>query len=442
MYISSLTIECKDDEALPEISINLENDLTTSDSFVQSVAERAASMIANPYSLGGYYGTLTSGVNAYTLRESFLSKRYTDTASAPITFAAGLTSTSVKSETGVQFGNSFVSGELGVGGKIDGQGRGELRSLKLWERLEVPELRFNSVSIYTGIRWDTFGGGKIEAVEKTGDKTGIITLKLESGQVGAIEEGDLCMGIFHNVSDINETEYYDGRNGVFTFAGFQTIYFRVEKILDDAKSQFQYVLRKTDDNWDKVYHPQAQMDFACYANPTDTNRQWCVYTTPQYSIGLRNMTTWTYDESNIYKISGLLEGFTLNGTEFQGVGDVLGNAYIYGRIEQFENAPLELQVSIDGNNTTIAEGETRTLTCKLIKGFEDLTDTVASWSIERSTSVATSDETWAALAKVKNFNGSIELTYSDISSDDDVSSALFTITATTNDGQKVKASLA
>jgi hypothetical protein len=399
-------------------------------------------MIANPYSLGGYYGTLTSGVNAYTLRESFLSKRYTDTASAPITFAAGLTSTSVKSETGVQFGNSFVSGELGVGGKIDGQGRGELRSLKLWERLEVPELRFNSVSIYTGIRWDTFGGGKIEAVEKTGDKTGIITLKLESGQVGAIEEGDLCMGIFHNVSDINETEYYDGRNGVFTFAGFQTIYFRVEKILDDAKSQFQYVLRKTDDNWDKVYHPQAQMDFACYANPTDTNRQWCVYTTPQYSIGLRNMTTWTYDESNIYKISGLLEGFTLNGTEFQGVGDVLGNAYIYGRIEQFENAPLELQVSIDGNNTTIAEGETRTLTCKLIKGFEDLTDTVASWSIERSTSVATSDETWAALAKVKNFNGSIELTYSDISSDDDVSSALFTITATTNDGQKVKASLA
>ena len=59
--------------------------------------------------------------------------------------------------------------------------------------LTVPELRFNRASIYTGIRWDTFGGGIIENVEIDTDdlgkelQSGIITLRLEDGDIGAIE---------------------------------------------------------------------------------------------------------------------------------------------------------------------------------------------------------------------------------------------------------------
>jgi hypothetical protein len=421
------------------------------------VAERVSSLIANAYTLGGALssGSGSSGLSAALARQMFLSKTTADSANGHITFNDGLTSKGqitsdgkITAISGVQLGESYVGGLLGVGGKLNGDGSAELRSLKLWEFLEVPELRYNSVSVYTGIRWDTFGGGLIESVEIDTDsdgnelQSGIITLKLESGQIGAIAQDDLCMGIFHNFIGENDTENTDSRSGNFTFAGFNTCYFRITEILDtDTNSRFRYTLRGTSDTWNKQAHPSSQMTFACYANPTDTSRQWCVYTTTQYSIGLKDMTTWEYSEDNIYKISGLLEGFTLSGKSFEGVGEVLGNAYIYGSIEQFENAPLVLDISITGNNPTIARGEIATLVCTLKKGFEDVTDTVKSWSIVRETSDTAADTTWSKLSKVTDFAGSIELTWSDISDSNDIVSAMFTITATTTDNQKVKAKI-
>ncbi|EJW90186.1 hypothetical protein EVA_21707, partial [gut metagenome] len=49
---------------------------------------------------------------------------------------------------GAQFGSSFISGLTGIGGKIDGQGHAELDSLSLRKWLEVPELRFNRVTVF------------------------------------------------------------------------------------------------------------------------------------------------------------------------------------------------------------------------------------------------------------------------------------------------------
>jgi hypothetical protein len=416
------------------------------ESFQQNVAERAASLIANAYTLGGATGSGGSGLTAMLARLMFLSKTDADTAKGHITFENGLTAQNeivsekkLTSKGDIQLGKSFVGGLNGIGGKLKSDGSAELRSLKLWEFLEVPELRYNSVSVYTGIRWDTFGAGLIESVEIDTDAdgneltTGTITLHLEDGQIGAIAVDDLCMGIYHDFNNENESQTRDSRTGVFTFAGFNTCYFRITEILNATYSQFKYELRAKSDSWDKQIHPSAQMNFACYANPSDTERQWCVYTTNQYSIGLRNMTSWEYDESNIYRISGLLDGFSLSGKDFEGVGDVLGNAYIYGSIEQFDNAPLELNVSVEGNNLTLGEDESVVMTCTLTQGWKDLTDTVKTWSITRESGDNDADTQWASKAKVKNFKGKIEIAYEDISVSDSNSSVMFTISATTDD---------
>jgi hypothetical protein len=153
------------------------------------------------------------------------------------------------------------------------------------------------------------------------------------------------------------------------------------------------------------------------------------------------MTTWTFDEANIYQIEGKLDGFTLSGKEFHGVGSVFGNAYIYGNIEQFKNAPLKLNVEVVGNNTTVAEGEHITIKCTLTQGYNDVTDTVESWSIVRTTSDSEADDNWNADYKAQNFGGEINIYPSDISDDDSITSAMFTITATTKDNEIVTTSI-
>lgn len=66
---------------------------------------------------------------------------------------------------GAVFGKEgFASGLAGFGAKIDENGNGEMRGLRLWEWLEVPELRRNRVEVYAGIKWRTPGVGIVESV--------------------------------------------------------------------------------------------------------------------------------------------------------------------------------------------------------------------------------------------------------------------------------------
>lgn len=138
----------------------------------------------------------------------------------------------LKATQGATFGK-YTEGGLAApthGAYIDKDGAADMRSLRLWEWLEVPELRYNRVNVYTGIRWDTFGAGIIESVDTEAQ---LITLKLEDGEIGAVAADDLCMGIWHdyeNEAD-NETTNTDDRRGNFTFAGFRTIYFKIAENL-------------------------------------------------------------------------------------------------------------------------------------------------------------------------------------------------------------------
>ena len=86
----------------------------------------------------------------------------------------------------------------------------------------------------------------------------------------------------------------------------------------------------------------------------------------------------------------------------------------------------------------IAIGETHNITCKLMLGDKDVTNGVASWKVERKTDDSVDDAAWGTKDKVKNFNGSIDIVWSNDGKEDDLGkgdTAKFIFTATTTTGK-------
>ena len=86
----------------------------------------------------------------------------------------------------------------------------------------------------------------------------------------------------------------------------------------------------------------------------------------------------------------------------------------------------------------ISIGETHNITCKLMLGDKDVTNGVASWKVTRKTDDSVDDAAWATKDKVKNFNGSIDIVWSNDGTEDDLGkgdTATFTFTATTTTGK-------
>lgn len=86
----------------------------------------------------------------------------------------------------------------------------------------------------------------------------------------------------------------------------------------------------------------------------------------------------------------------------------------------------------------IAIGETHNITCKLMLGDKDVSNGVASWKVTRKTDDSVDDAAWATKDKVKNFNGSIDIVWSNDGTEDDIgkgNTATFTFTATTTTGK-------
>ena len=92
----------------------------------------------------------------------------------------------------------------------------------------------------------------------------------------------------------------------------------------------------------------------------------------------------------------------------------------------------------------ICKGETHTVVCKLMLGDKDVTTAVKSWAVSRKTDDAADDIAWALKDKVRNFKGSLDITWANDNSEDDLGRgdvASFTFTATTNTGDVHKATL-
>ncbi len=92
----------------------------------------------------------------------------------------------------------------------------------------------------------------------------------------------------------------------------------------------------------------------------------------------------------------------------------------------------------------ICRGETHTVVCKLMLGDKDVTTAVKSWAVARKTDDAADDIAWSLKDKVRNFKGSLDITWANDNSEDDLGRgdvASFTFTATTNTGDVHKATL-
>lgn len=98
----------------------------------------------------------------------------------------------------------------------------------------------------------------------------------------------------------------------------------------------------------------------------------------------------------------------------------------------------KLYLYTDIVNSGIAIGETHNITCKLMLGDKDVSNGVASWKVTRKTDDSVDDAAWATKDKVRNFNGSIDIVWSNDGTEDDLGkgdTATFTFTATTTTGK-------
>lgn len=261
----------------------------------------------------------------------FLSKLYDDTALGVITFKNSVIADSmIYAKKGITIGN-YISGLLGDGAIIDEHGNIEAGSLTLREFLSVPELRFNRVDVVSGELWNSIAFGTIESVDT---KNQIATLKLEEGEYSGLHVNDICRGIWHNISGVNETTPGTDECGFEKMQGFSTAYFTPIEILDERGKQFRYSLKPN-----TTQHPTANMKFAVYGNFLEETRQSSAYSTRDYKRFLKDVSTWAIDWTNIASQFGKIEGLTIPGAPDDGVlhgdGAYLTNVYMTGAMIQF-----------------------------------------------------------------------------------------------------------
>lgn len=380
--------------------------------------------------------TQPTDFNVYSALRSkleFVSKRYDDIVNGLLKFVQG-----------AHFGD-FAEGLTGFGGKIDGRGSAWLDSLSLRRFLEVPELRYNRVSINVGNQWRAAGGGIIHSVIPDMDEsgnvlmTGTIELHLEDGEIGTIAVDDICQGIYHDgmTSSNNESMSADDGKGNFKFAGFFTCYFRVTEIIETGKnSKFRYALRPVSESWSKTMHPCEAMHFVAYGNFSDKDRQSARYSTLTYERYLKDVNDWEFTAQNIGAQIGDLRNLSVFGLNMTGYSAYLNNIYMSGVIEQFTHLPYRMEIDTQGY-TELAYGETMQATCTVFQGFDDKTGEVSKWSVVRDSGDQAEDRAWILKDKVKNFNGTLEIAFT--ADENDLGnlnclSTLFTFKAEFEDG--------
>lgn len=382
-----------------------------------------------------------------------LSRVHADTASGHIGFLDGLSSDEMSvMKKGVQFGESFAEGQTGFGGKIYGDGAAQLDSLTLRSFLEVPELRFNRVSIQVGNRWRAPGGGIIDHVvvdcDENGNElySGTAYLHLEEGEIGKVYEDDICQGIWHdgiNPSE-NAADDYDDSKGNFKFSGFYTAYFRIDRVLSvngGTNNAFHYSLRN-DGKWKLFKHPANMMHFVCYGNFSNADRQQSRYSTLTYERYLTEVNTWEFSESNIAAQFGDLSNLSVFGLKMDGYSAYLKNIYMSGTIKQFEAIGRKMVID-QSLNGYMAPDETETVTVQIVDGYMQDHTKEYNFKVERDTGDAASDAVWNAKPEHLNCGSVFNISFDDlhINAEHGGISTMFYVTATNGKDNAVTASI-
>ena len=247
-------------------------------------------------------------------------------------------------------------------------------------------------------------------------------------------------------------------------------------ILYDGK-KFSWIVISASDKAEGSDNPAAGDTIVLMGNRTNTNRMSFVVketygdNAPR-EVGYTNVHSYTLGNDNlVYEISPkkvrfysqyfeivTVEGLPIKTINYRGDWKQ-GDTYVYYD-QVTHNGTTWLCVAPEGTNVTsepargndfwkaqnaildatlnitqstgewIDKGETNHVVCSVIRGFEDITDQVTSWNIVRDSGDAVNDAAWQNKDKVKNFDGTIDIAWTD--DDDDIgdsNSCIFTITA-------------
>lgn len=169
LYITSFEVNCTANDALPEIRIEVSDELAIGESFSQRVVESALSLIANPTTLGG--NTNSGGVSIAALDRRYINKIGPD-----------ITPYKLTSELGFEVGN-YVSGTSG-GVFYRNPETGKVM-------IETDELRVRMKAIFEAL--------EIAKVKSIGGK--LIITPGGSVDISFVEETSTCYRCFFKVKD-------------------------------------------------------------------------------------------------------------------------------------------------------------------------------------------------------------------------------------------------
>lgn len=336
LYLQSLKITyrkpSKDDAALnPDIEMTLGNDYSVSANPV-STLQGKIDMLSK--TVQGNLSNIEQAVQAVG-NKRYLSKIKADR--TPYDLAVGGEIIAEGDTRSKEFAEGLTAAG-GRGWKVDKAGNGWLGGLHLRDFLEVPELRYNRTEVYSGITWHCPGGGIVESVQNDGDGIGLITLKLEDGEIGMVAEGDICMAFWH-FPDGNATKDSDDGTGNFTFAGYTSVYFTIEEV-EGSHNERIYIQCREKDGGEYFDMPQPGMHFVCYGNRTNKDRQKSRYATRSYERYLADVSDYTFGTENIMMQLGDLSNLTVNGMPMAGYSAYLSNVYFDGVIRQLQEMKL------------------------------------------------------------------------------------------------------
>ena len=409
--------------------------------------------------------------------KKFLRKDIDDEADGHITFKSGLTS---KKDSSFEK-NVIVEGEtvlkkvvtigdfekdliVGIGSRegiqLDNNGKIIARSLELSESLSVPTLKYNSIEVLAGTRWDSAGKGRVKEIIATDDTNHTCTfiLDLNDGEPGEFVVHDILRGFWHNIDGTGNAEISsDDRHGNIERAGFQSVYCRVTVVADIVErtvNNIVYFIAKNENyvhqegdkvlnnglvtvqmrqfdtdpiSWSPYPKSGATLSVSGSFDGTKPERQkFFIYTT-SYMARYEGVNTWEWEDHNLMGAWGDLTGFTMMELdannqviyrkEFQGEGFITKDAHIYGILDQFTRFSDRLEIRLSRADGTVADGET--LRADFV--LKDIEGTIISsgytLSITRQTGNAQADAAWNAAKATAYPDGipsALNFTFADI----------------------------
>ena len=316
MTISQFKI--KNDKQIPEYEVTLSNDKEA------DLVQRVTAQVQQTYTqfIGGNGGN-GSGIyligtnsnaaptdnNAFSARRSlrmFLRKDINDAAAGHITFNGG---TDTKGNADFTDERGYLSGWLGYGARIGGDGRAEFEEVNIRGALRAAEIVFNQIRAEGGEKIESIGYGEILTVDEENRKA---TLKLDGDEWATIDAGDICRGLYNTIvkDDTTDDEGEDA-NGFRTKAGFFASYFTITSVTKNAKGECEFTYDLQPGTTD---HPCPLMKFAVYGNFDDTKkeRQSSIYTTAvgiaPRQLYLARVNDWQIKPQNIKIAKGNIDG--------------------------------------------------------------------------------------------------------------------------------------